>query len=107
MDSVRGSWGRGALAAFDSITTAAARRPGRLQHSFSSVRSHQAAWGQAAPPRAAERRQGLRYFRMSSVITAPERPSAAASATPILARDFPGWLPPMLVKELRQGLRTR
>src|SRR5882724_4477643 len=39
--------------------------------------------------------------------------SAIAAAAPlsppdsILSRDFPGWLSPMLVKELRQGLRTR
>ena len=32
---------------------------------------------------------------------------AIAPAPAIVARDFPGWLPPMLVKELRQGLRTR
>lgn len=40
---------------------------------------------------------------MSSVGTAvPPLPAAAA-----VAGDFPTWLPAMLVKELRQGLRTR
>jgi hypothetical protein len=34
--------------------------------------------------------------------------AAEPFALPPVARgDFPGWLPPMLVKELRQGLRTR
>lgn len=39
--------------------------------------------------------------------------TAAVSASPppaslgIVRDDFPAWLPPMLVKELRQGLRTR
>src|SRR5262245_56117203 len=42
---------------------------------------------------------------MSDMSTIP--PPVVASAAPIVARDFPGWLPPMLVKELRQGLRTR
>lgn len=31
----------------------------------------------------------------------------AEKATRMVPRDFPGWLPPMLVKELRQGLRTK
>lgn len=31
----------------------------------------------------------------------------ASAPSPIVRRDFPGWLPPMLVKELRQGLQTR
>ncbi len=32
---------------------------------------------------------------------------ATAEAVPLELNDFPDWLPPMLVKELRQGLRTR
>jgi hypothetical protein len=36
--------------------------------------------------------------------TSPAPNSLEVSITP---RDFPPWLPPMLVKELRQGLRTR
>jgi hypothetical protein len=44
---------------------------------------------------------------MSSVMTASNPAPTATTGAPILARDFPGWLPPMLVKELRQGLRTR
>ena len=39
--------------------------------------------------------------------TAPAAAAPVAPAASIVARDFPGWLPPMLVKELRQGLRTR
>lgn len=40
--------------------------------------------------------------------TASPPPIPPPPALPsIAARDFPGWLPPMLVKELRQGLRTR
>lgn len=31
----------------------------------------------------------------------------AEKAGRMVPRDFPGWLPPMLVKELRQGLRTK
>lgn len=39
---------------------------------------------------------------------APLSPLATALATSDAPRfDFPTWLPPMLVKELRQGLRTR
>ncbi|MDO8542470.1 MAG: hypothetical protein Q7S40_18675 [Opitutaceae bacterium] len=34
-------------------------------------------------------------------------PALPAAPSPMRRRDFPGWLPPMLVKELRQGLRTR
>lgn len=34
-------------------------------------------------------------------------PPPLSAPPPIVPRDFPGWLPPMLVKELRQGLRTR
>lgn len=33
--------------------------------------------------------------------------ATTASAAPAARSDFPTWLPPMLVKELRQGLRTR
>ena len=33
--------------------------------------------------------------------------ATAATPTPAPRADFPTWLPPMLVKELRQGLRTR
>jgi len=33
--------------------------------------------------------------------------SGSTIATPAARSDFPTWLPPMLVKELRQGLRTR
>ncbi len=34
--------------------------------------------------------------------------TATAAALPTIARrDFPGWLPAMMVKELRQGMRTR
>ncbi len=38
----------------------------------------------------------------SQPISPPALPSAVAARS-----DFPTWLPPMLVKELRQGLRTR
>src|SRR5688500_7075910 len=41
---------------------------------------------------------------ITGTATPPISPAPSAS---IVARDFPGWLPPMLVKELRQGLRTR
>lgn len=48
---------------------------------------------------------------MTSITTnSPALPPLAAEPPPsdaMLRRDFPGWLPPMLVKELRQGLRTR
>lgn len=37
-------------------------------------------------------------------MNAPAIPSAAPAA---LTAEFPGWLPPMLVKELRQALRAR
>ncbi|MEO5958625.1 MAG: hypothetical protein ABIZ49_11110, partial [Opitutaceae bacterium] len=33
--------------------------------------------------------------------------SVPLASSPMVQRDFPAWLPPMLVKELRQGLRTR
>jgi ABC-type transport system involved in multi-copper enzyme maturation permease subunit len=39
------------------------------------------------------------------VISEPEVPPPTPAS--IVARDFPRWVPPMLVKELRQGLRTR
>ncbi len=35
------------------------------------------------------------------------QPPALPASGPVTPNDFPGWLPPMLVKELRQGLRTR
>lgn len=38
----------------------------------------------------------------TATVSPPPLPPSA-----VLQRDFPGWLPPMLVKELRQGLRTR
>jgi ABC-type transport system involved in multi-copper enzyme maturation permease subunit len=48
---------------------------------------------------------------MSDATTpAATAPTAALAASANAARtrhDFPGWLPPMLVKELRQGLRQR
>jgi hypothetical protein len=44
---------------------------------------------------------------MSTVTATPAAPAPVTTVTSIVARDFPGWLPPMLVKELRQGLRTR
>ncbi|MEO7414132.1 MAG: hypothetical protein ABIZ81_12330 [Opitutaceae bacterium] len=37
----------------------------------------------------------------------PVPASPASPPVPVKAGDFPTWLPPMLVKELRQGLRTR
>lgn len=45
----------------------------------------------------------------ASVSAAPAPTSApgGADTTPPPRFDFPGWLPPMLVKELRQGLRQR
>src|SRR4051794_24473523 len=33
--------------------------------------------------------------------------AAPLPSSAIVRRDFPAWLPPMLIKELRQGLRTR
>jgi hypothetical protein len=42
---------------------------------------------------------------MSNALSIP--PPLPTSAAAIVRRDFPGWLSPMLVKELRQGLRTR
>jgi hypothetical protein len=42
---------------------------------------------------------------MSNVLSLP--PPLPIGAAAIVRRDFPGWLSPMLVKELRQGLRTR
>jgi hypothetical protein len=44
---------------------------------------------------------------VSNVTVIPEPVLASHSANAIVTRDFPRWLPPMLVKELRQGLRTR
>src|SRR5688572_18104272 len=44
---------------------------------------------------------------MSNVTAIPEPAASASPHSKIPTRDFPGWLPPMLVKELRQGLRTR
>lgn len=41
---------------------------------------------------------------MSQPAVAPASPPALV---PVPSVDFPTWLPPMLVKELRQGLRTR
>lgn len=37
----------------------------------------------------------------------PVAAAISAGATPPSRLDFPGWVPPMLVKELRQGLRQR
>jgi hypothetical protein len=39
--------------------------------------------------------------------TAATAVAATLSSSAIVRRDFPAWLPPMLIKELRQGLRTR
>src|SRR5687767_2409559 len=39
--------------------------------------------------------------------TAIPPPLNAPPPASIVPRDFPAWLPPMLVKEPRQGLRTR
>ena len=39
--------------------------------------------------------------------SAPASMSASVDTTPPPRFDFPSWLPPMLVKELRQGLRQR
>jgi hypothetical protein len=39
--------------------------------------------------------------------TAASTVTAPLPASAIVRRDFPAWLPPMLIKELRQGLRTR
>ena len=44
---------------------------------------------------------------MSNVAAIPEPSATPRVGNAILTRDFPRWLPPMLVKELRQGLRTR
>ena len=44
---------------------------------------------------------------MSNVAAIPEPSATPGVGNAILTRDFPRWLPPMLVKELRQGLRMR
>lgn len=44
---------------------------------------------------------------MSTAAAASSAASVPPPASDMVHRDFPGWLPPMLVKELRQGLRTR
>ena len=43
----------------------------------------------------------------STTLAAPSPALAASAAAGRARHDFPGWLPPMLVKELRQGLRQR
>ncbi|HEX2853662.1 MAG TPA: hypothetical protein VHO24_10515 [Opitutaceae bacterium] len=40
-------------------------------------------------------------------MTSPSATLAAPPVLPVARADFPTWLPAMLVKELRQGLRTR
>ena len=44
---------------------------------------------------------------MSDAVTATTITTSPFAPTSVARGDFPGWIPPMLVKELRQGLRTR